>query len=157
MRVYADVNGIPDLPPEPTSYIIQVGPSPEVGTATPINGKFVVDIPDGVVVPAITPSTRLVDSVSPDYLPGDIYDGLRRTFPGYANVEFNQLLTSTDMALLDTGATFPYDPGPPIKTWNSRCQVGRAVAPVSLHILYDRLYLPLYTEFSAFFLSCVFI
>jgi len=132
MRVYADVNRIPDAPPEPVSTIIQVGPTPPVGTSTPINGKFVVDIPDGVVVPPVTDTTCLINSASPDYLPWSIYSGLRDSFPAYQNVIFNQLLTSVDMAALDLVATFPFDPGPPARFWPSRCQVGRDVPPAGV-------------------------
>ena len=41
--------------------------------------------------------------------------------------------------------------------WAQQVFPHQSLAPVSLHILYDKLCLPLYTEFSAFFLSCVFI
>jgi hypothetical protein len=128
MRIYADVNRLPDLPPEVSSTIIQVGPSPAIGTATPINGKFVIDVPDGVFPPVVTPDSRLVDTTPPNYLVGPLYEGLRRTFPGYNHVEFNQLLTSADVAKLDLAATFPADPGPPVVTWPTRCQTGRGGA-----------------------------
>lgn len=145
MRIYADVNRLPDTPPENLT-IIQVAPSPPVGTVTPINGKFVVDIPDGVFPPTINENSCLIDTGTSYYITGPIYDSLRQTFPGYANVLFNQLLTSADIALLDLAATFPYDPGPPVKTWPTRCQVGRGgapplgVAPGSIALLPENMY-----------------
>lgn len=130
MRIYADVNRLPDIPAaETSSVIIQVAPSPEAGVGTPINGKFAVDIPDGVFPPRVTIDSRLIDSTSPNYITGQIYENLRRAFAGYAHVEYNALLTSIDVGLLDPAATFPFDPGPPAQFWPSRCQLGRAAAP----------------------------
>lgn len=133
MRIYADVNRLPNAAPETTSTIIQVGLSPSVGTQTPINGKFVVDIPEGVTPPRITELSRLVDSVDPNYIVDDLYEGLRRAFPDYRNVVYNQLLTSNDVLGIDSTATFPYHPGPPARAWASRYQTGRGSgAPVGL-------------------------
>ena len=130
MRIYADVNRLPDLPAnETSSVIIQVAPSPPLGSVTPINGKFVVDIPDGVVPPRVTEASRLIDTSSPDYITGEIYENLRRAFAGYPHVVYNPLLTSADVGLLDPAATFPFDPGPPAQSWASRCQLGRVAAP----------------------------
>lgn len=131
MRIYADVNRIPDNPAlDTSSVIIQVAPSPAVGASTPINGKFVVDIPDGVVPPRVTIDSRLIDTAPPapgNYVTGEIFENLRRAFAGYDHVEFNPLLTSADVGLLDPTATFPFDPGPPAQFWSSRCQLGRSL------------------------------
>lgn len=141
MRIYADVNRLPNGAPETDSTIIQVAPSPPVGTATPVNGKFVVDIPDGAFPPVVNEASRLVDTGSPNYIVDDIYENLRRAFPAYRNVVFNQLLTSADLALLDPAATFLYDPGPPAKSWSSRFQTGRTgaapqgLAPMGVAVL----------------------
>ena len=133
MRIYADVNRLPNLPAsETSSVIIQVAPSPAVGVSTPINGKFVVDIPDGVYPPRVTEASRLIDTSSPDYITGEIYENLRRAFAGYPHVVYNPLLTSADVGLLDPTATFPFDPGPPAQSWSSRCQLGRAAAPAGV-------------------------
>lgn len=133
MRIYADVNRLPDIPlNETSSVIIQVAPSPAVGVSTPINGKFVVDIPDGVFPPRVTEASRLINTAPPGYITGDIFENLRRAFAGYNHVEFNPLLTSADVGLLDPAATFPFDPGPPAQFWPSRCQIGRAGAPAGV-------------------------
>lgn len=133
MRIYADVNRLPNLPASETaSVIIQVAPSPAVGVSTPINGKFVVDIPDGVYPPRVTEASRLIDISSPDYITGEIYENLRRAFAGYPHVVYNPLLTSADVGLLDPTATFPFDPGPPAQSWSSRSQLGRAAAPAGV-------------------------
>jgi hypothetical protein len=133
MRIYADVNRLPNLPASETaSVIIQVAPSPAVGVSTPINGKFVVDIPDGVYPPRVTEASRLIDTSSTDYITGEIYENLRRAFAGYPHVVYNPLLTSADVGLLDPTATFPFDPGPPAQSWSSRCQLGRAAAPAGV-------------------------
>jgi hypothetical protein len=140
MRIYADVNRLGDLPASETvSVILQVGPSPEVGVATPVNGKFVVDIPDGVFPPRVDMASRLMNPVG--NIVTDIYQGLLRAFPGYSNVVHNQLLGSADIDLLDPLGTFPHDPGPPARTWNSRFQTGtptgvlKGISPGSVAIL----------------------
>lgn len=131
MRIYADVNRLPDLPINETdSVIIQVSPTPPVGTYTPVNGKFVVDIPDGVVPPTINETSRLINPVNNVVDP--IFQGLLRAFPGYRNVSYNPLLTSTDLALLDTTATFPFNPGPPVQFWSTRAQTGRVGVPAGV-------------------------
>lgn len=131
MRIYADVNRLPDLPINETdSVIIQVSPTPPVGTHTPVNGKFVVDIPDGVVPPTINETSRLINPLNNVVDP--IFQGLLRAFPGYRNVSYNALLTSSDLALLDTTATFPFNPGPPVQFWSTRAQTGRVVAPAGV-------------------------
>lgn len=133
MRIYADVNRLPDLPVnETSSVIIQVSPTPPVGTYTPVNGKFVVDIPDGVYPPRITEASRLINTAAPNYITGEIFENLRRAFAGYRHVVSNPLLTSADVGLLDPTATFPFDPGPPAQSWPSRCQLGRAAAPAGV-------------------------
>jgi hypothetical protein len=131
MRIYADVNRLPDLPVNETdSVIIQVSPTPPVGTYTPVNGKFVVDIPDGVVPPTINETSRLINPLNNVVDP--IFQGLLRAFPGYRNVSYNPLLTSTDLALLDTTATFPFNPGPPVQFWSTRAQTGRVGVPAGV-------------------------
>ena len=142
MRIYADVNRFPDLlAGETSSVIIQVAGTPEVNTVMPINGKFVVDIPDGVTPPVITSASRLLDpSVPPGILP-TIYNSLLAQYPAYGNILYNPLLNSSDIAKLDATAVFPWDPGPPIKTWASRFQTGtplggtKGVAPNAVAIL----------------------
>lgn len=145
MRIYADVNRLPDSPASETeSVIIQVAASPPVGTLTPANGKFVVDIPDGVFPPRVDMSSRLINPVG-NVVEG-IYQGLLRAFPGYSNVVYNQLLTSADIDLLDPAATFPHDPGPPVHTWASRFQTGtptggtKGVSPGSVAVLAENPY-----------------
>lgn len=145
MRIYADVNRLPDNPAaEVASVILQVAPSPSVGTHTPANGKFVVDIPDGVFPPSVDMDSRLINPVG-DIVEG-IYQGLLRAFPGYSNVIYNQLLTSADIDLLDPSATFPHDLGPPVHAWASRFQTGtptggtKGVAPGSVAVLAKNLY-----------------
>lgn len=145
MRIYADVNRLPDNPAaETASVILQVAPSPPPGTYTPANGKFVVDIPDGVVPPGVGMASRLINPTG--NIVGSIYQNLLRAFPGYSNVVYNQLLTSADIDLLDPTATFPHDPGPPVHSWPSRFQTGnptgatKGVAPGSVAVLGENPY-----------------
>lgn len=139
MRIYADINRLPDSGPEPNSVIIQVAPSPPVGSpSVPVNGKFYVEIPEGVTPPQINPASRLLGP-APNVV-DDIFQGLLARFPRYTSVSYNALLTSADVGLLDLSATFPVSAGPPPVAWNSRAQIGRSVplaglAPNSVAVL----------------------
>lgn len=119
MRLYADINRVTS---NPNDFIIQVGPTPVVGTNTPVNGKFVIEVPEGVAVPNPIPSTvtGLLDG---------IYQGLLGGYTSFNFVQYNALISDADSDLLDLTALFPYDPGPPVKTWGPRVQVGRFGAP----------------------------
>jgi hypothetical protein len=127
MRIYADINRLPDAGAEPDLVIIQVAPTPAVGSApVPINGKFYVDIPDGVSPPAITAASKLLGGAS--IIP-EIFTGLLSKFPKYSFVRSNTLLVSADVAALDLAATFPASAGPPPVAWTTRAQVGRGAGP----------------------------
>ncbi len=119
MRIYADINRVGA---DPNDYIVQVGLTPPVGSQVNVNGKFILDVPNGVSVPDPIPSTLagLTDA---------IYDGLLSLYPRYGFVQYNALVTGADSNLLDTTAVFPYDHGPPLRTWEVRAQVGRFGAP----------------------------
>lgn len=117
MRIYGDTNRV-GL--DPRTYVIQVAPTPKVGVGVAGNGKFVIDVPEGVPVPDPVPSTlsSLLD---------DIYGGLL-VGTSFNFVQYNALLTTADQAKLDPTAVFPYDSGPPVRTWAMRAQVGRSGA-----------------------------
>lgn len=122
MRIYADISRIPNVGPEASSVIIQVAPTPPVGSApVPVNGKFYVDIPEGVQPPPIGIGSTLLGAGS--ILP-PIYNSFLAKFPKYSFIKFNPLLTSADSAALDLTATFPVV-GPPLSAWATRAQVGR--------------------------------
>ena len=118
MRIYADINR---LGVDPRDYVIQVCPTPEIGANATVNGKFFIDVPNGVAVPTI-PATlgSLTDS---------IFNGLLALHTTCSFVKYNALLTGSDSNLLDSAATFPFDPGPPVQTWSARAQLGRFGAP----------------------------
>jgi len=127
MRIYADINRLPNAGAEPASVIIQVAPTPAVGSSTPANGKFYVEVPEGVSPPVVTTSSRLLGAVPANIVPA-IYNGLLRAFSRYDFVSYNALLVSADVDLLDLTATFPVDPGPPAVKYITRAQVGRGLA-----------------------------
>lgn len=129
MRIYADISRLPDFGPEPTSVIVQVAPTPPVGSnPVPSNGKFYVEVPEGVAPPQITVASRLLGG--PTSVVDDIFNGLLARFPRYGAVQYNALLTSADVGLLDLTAAFPASAGPPLVRWATRAQVGRAVGPL---------------------------
>jgi hypothetical protein len=129
MRIFADISRLPDLGPEVDSVIIQVAPTPPVGSApVPINGKFYVDLPEGVVPPPIDIGSRLLGAAPANIIPA-IYDGLLAKFSKYNFIQYNVLLTSADVADLDLAATFPASAGPPPVSWATRAQVGRGAGP----------------------------
>jgi hypothetical protein len=125
MRIYADLNRIGDSAPESESVIIQVAPKPPVGSATPINGKFVVPVPDGIALPEITVSSRLLGSGG---VVESLYSAWLAANRSFDFVHYNALLTSTDHARLDVDGRFVSEMGPPPRIWNTRAQFGRAGA-----------------------------
>lgn len=114
MRIYYDVNRIPDTgPAETSSIILGVLPDPPVGTVTRINGRFPFHVPDEVGALTVTSASRLLNTASlPDYLPGLVEDGLQRV-SGKTNVVYNPLLKSADLSAFALAATFP--PGEPCR------------------------------------------
>lgn len=133
MRIYADINRFLTAGAEPASVIIQVAPTPPVGApAVPVNGKFYVEIPEGVNPPVVTPFS-LLGGVAPN-LVSEIFDNLLARFPKYSNVAYNPLLQTADTALLDTAATFPgASLTPPVAgSLITRAQVGPAPNGVAI-------------------------
>lgn len=112
MRIYADINRVVD---DPREFVIQVAPAQESVT---MNGKFLLDVPDGVAVPDPLPATTsgLKDAFATEFL---------ARYPQFQFLEYNFLVVSNDSGELDLTATFPYIPGPGGVTWNSRAQIGR--------------------------------
>jgi len=109
MRIYADINRFPVLGPfpEPESVIVQVAPTPSVGSPpVPVNGKFYVEIPEGVNPPPIGFSSRLSGPTPANVVPA-IFQNLLDRFPSYSSVQYNALLSSADAGLLDSTASLP--------------------------------------------------
>ena len=128
MRIYADINRLPNVGPELASVIIQVAPTPPVGAApVPVNGKFYVDLPEGVAPPRIDLASKLLGPAPANIIPA-IFDGLLAKYTKFSFVQYNALLVSTDVADLDLTATFPASAAPPV-TWATRAQVGRGAGP----------------------------
>lgn len=119
MRIYADINRVG---PDPNDFVIQVSPTPVIGAQVNVNGKFFIDVPEGVAVPSPLPTSfgDLTDA---------IYEGLLSLYPRYGFVHYNTLVTGSDSGKLDPSAVFPYDFGPPLRTWEVRAQMGRFGAP----------------------------
>lgn len=131
MRIYADINRFPVLGPfpEPQSVIVQVAPTPPVGSPpVPVNGKFYVEIPEGVSPPPVSISSRLSGPGPTNVVPG-IFQNLLARFPSYSAVQYNALLSSVDAALLDPTASLP----PALGGFATRAQI--SVAPNATAIL----------------------
>lgn len=129
MRIYADISRLPNVGPELASVIIQVAPTPPVGSApVPVNGKFYVDLPEGVAPPRIDLGSKLLGPAPANVVPA-IFAGLLAKYSKYSFVQYNALLTSADVAALDLAATFPASAGPPPLSWATRAQVGRGAGP----------------------------
>ena len=119
MRIYFDINRIGS---DPTVFVIQTGPTPPIGTTTSINGKFILDVPEGVPVP--NPISNTVSA-----LLDQTFQGLLSLNPQFSFVTYNALWTAADMSNLDLSGTLTTGP------WTStpvRAQVGRASAPSGL-------------------------
>lgn len=141
MRIYADLNRLPNAGIESASVIVQVAPTPPVGSPpVPSNGKFYVDVPEGVFPPPVNVGSRLLGP-SPTNLVPTIFNGLLRAFPRYSFVKYNAFLIPSDIDALDLAASFPVSEGPPPVKHETRAQVGRGVgvdsgvAPNSVAVL----------------------
>lgn len=122
MRIYCDANALPDgFVGETSSVILQTGPTPAIGTNTPINGKFIIDVPDGAPPPVIDPSTRILNPSVPGLLPV-MYNSFLALYPQYSHIVYNNLLTSNDMSGIDLSATITISATPR----SCRAQIGRA-------------------------------
>lgn len=127
MRIYADVNRLPDLlASETSSVILQTGLTPPVGTETPLNGRFVVPVPDGVTPPELTESSRLLDPVGPVDV---LYQRLLANYPQFSHIRYNPLLNSAHLTELDAAAVFPNPPATVATQWDPRFQSGRGTGP----------------------------
>lgn len=100
-----------------------------------MNGKFIFDVPDGVLVPSTMPSTvtALLDGM---------YNQLLARNPRYGFIHHNALVTDADSGELDLTAGITLGEGPTAQNWISRAQVGRSgsishngLAPNSVCIL----------------------
>jgi hypothetical protein len=113
MRILADLA---------SNDILQVEKTPPVGDPVPINGKYVVDVPEGAPVQVDANSYILnggvVDAGS---VVTHAFAGLLAQFPQYDNIVFNPLVIADDVNDLDLTASFMEPPD----TWATRAQVGR--------------------------------
>lgn len=131
MRIYADVNRLPDLlVNETSSVILQTGLTPPVGTETPLNGRFVVPVPDGVTPPELTAASRLLDPTGPV---DALYQGLLARYPQFNHIHYNPLLNSAHLGLLDPAAVLPNPPDTVATQWSQRFQFGRQTGPGNGH------------------------
>lgn len=112
MRIFADINRIGS---DPRDFVIQVSPDQET---TVMNGKFVIDVPDGVTPPLEIPSdvSTLNHGMTEQFL---------ARYPRYQFIEMNWLCTDNDSAKLDLAASLTLGTGPTATSWPSRAQVGR--------------------------------
>lgn len=105
-----------------SNNILQVEKTPKVGSSTTINGKYIVDVPEGSSVDVDNNSYVLnggvVDSGS---VVTEAFNNLLARYPMYNNIVFNPLIIAADVADLDLTAVLPGT-----NVYNTRAQVGRA-------------------------------
>lgn len=122
-----------------TNKILQVEKTPEIGESTPINGKYIVDVPEGSYVEVDSSSYVLnagvIDSGSVVSL---AFANLLANYPMYDNILFNPLILASDVNDIDLSATVPDG----TSTLSTRAQVGRGspdpqegLSPMSTAIL----------------------
>jgi len=125
MRVLADLS---------SNDILQVERSRNIGEATKINGKYLVEVPAGTLNVDASSYMLPVDG-------GDVtslaYQQLQSRFSQFPNIVFNPLLESTDQAFFDLSATLDNStnavlPAPYTGTFPVRAQMGREVPPAGL-------------------------
>lgn len=113
-----------------TDEIVQVETSPNVGDTTGINGRYVIDVPQGQIP---VNSSSYIQPVDGNDVSSLAFEELRARHPLFQNVVFNPLLTADDISDLDLSAILDNTannvlPGPYTGTFNVRAQVGRGSA-----------------------------
>lgn len=103
-----------------TNEILQVEKTPETGAPVPVNGKYVVPVPDGAALQPDRDSVVL-PTADPNSIVALSFAGLLAQLPQYDSVLYNPLITDTDVDDLDLV-------GPVIingNTYSPRLQTGR--------------------------------
>lgn len=124
MRIVFDLGSLTNAP---NASLLQVEKSPEVGEASPFNGRFCVPVPEG--------ASFQTDELPPAYTLQDVVDQLAgkllAIYPMYSNILYNFLMSPTDIADLDLQASPPVSAlgGSPAFT---RAQSGRGVGPLAV-------------------------
>lgn len=103
-----------------TNAILQVEKTPPLGAPVPVNGKYVVPVPDGASV-QVTRDSVVLPTSDPNSVVSQAFAGLLALFPQYDNVLFNPLITDTDVDDLDFTGTITLNGD----THISRFQAGR--------------------------------
>ena len=106
-----------------SNEILQVEKTPDIGSTSMLNGKYVLPVPDGADFD-ITPTSYILPQDGGD-VASDLAAALLAQYPMYSNIAYNFLLEDTDIADLDLAAVFD-GTGPSEVT---RVQVGRATGP----------------------------
>ncbi len=105
----------------PNNSIVQVDRTPDIGVSTPINGKYVIPVPEGSSV-SVNNDTIVTPTADSNSIVAQAYAGLLNQFPMFNNIVFNPLIETTDIDKLDLVATFPDGSGGQFPT---RVQTGR--------------------------------
>ncbi len=113
MRILADL---------PTNEILQVEKVPEIGALVPVNGKYVIPIPEGVTT-YVESDSFILPASDPGSVIAQSYAGLLAGLPMFENILFNPLLTDADIDDLDLTAVFRE--GNPLVEFPTRAQTGR--------------------------------
>lgn len=103
-----------------TNEILQVEKTPEIGAPVPVNGKYVIPVPEGASV-RVNRDTIVLPSSDPASVVAEGFAGLLAQFPQYDHVAYNPLIEDTDIEDLDLTAA------PTINgiSYITRAQVGR--------------------------------
>lgn len=125
MRIHVDLKS--HVLGEPA--LVQVQKTPEIGNATPINGKYILPTPDGVDFP-VTSGDYVLDGsghVDGSDLASKGFAQLLAKYPQYGNVYFNPLLTDDHVGelVLDQSVAFVDRTQDPPVSFYSRLQTGR--------------------------------
>ena len=106
-----------------TNKILQVEKTPSLDVGTPVNGKYVVPVPDGSSV-QVTSDSVVLPTSDPNSIVSQAFAGLLAQLPQYDNVVWNPLIEDTDIDDLDLTGTIIIDGN----THSTRVQVGRGTA-----------------------------
>lgn len=107
--------------------ILQVEDTPAVGVGVPINGKYVIDVPEGTSLD-IDPISYVLNGLG-NVDSGSVVDlamqGLLPLFPGAEFIQYNILITDAHVSDLDASGTWSNGS----TVFNPRFQTGRSTSP----------------------------
>jgi len=137
MRLHVDLGS--HFAPVPTDRITQVDPDPPLFYSSNITGDYLIPAVDGTSISVTNFSYVL--PINGNDVSSQIFGQLLARFPQYRHVYFNPLLQTSDIAALDTAATWDRmipdpagGPNPILYRFPTRAKVSGGVTPAPMTV-----------------------